>query len=38
MSFLIAGGALTVVSGLFGMGSAKRVRRAANAEKKKARS
>jgi|TARA_R110000796_G_scaffold103576_1_gene212958 hypothetical protein len=35
MSFLIAGGALTVVSGLFGMGSAKRARRAANAEKKK---
>ena len=35
MSFLIAGGALTAVSGLFGMGSAKRARRAANAEKKK---
>ena len=35
MSFLIAGGALTVVSGLFGMGSAKRARRAAAAEKKK---
>ena len=35
MSFLIAGGALTVVSGLFGMGSAKRARRRAAAEKKK---
>jgi len=35
MSFLIAGGAVTVVSGLFGMGSAKRARRAAAAEKKK---
>jgi hypothetical protein len=35
MSFLIAGGALTVASGLFGMGSAKRARRAAAAEKKK---
>ena len=35
MSFLIAGGALTVASGLFGMGSAKRARRRAAAEKKK---
>ncbi len=35
MSFLIAGGALTVAGGLFGMGSAKRARRAAAAEKKK---
>ena len=35
MSFLIAGGVLTVASGLFGMGSAKRARRAAAAEKKK---
>ena len=36
MSFLIAGGAaLSVVGGLFGMGSAKRARRRAAAEKKK---
>ena len=35
MSFLIAGGALTVASGLFGMGSAKKARRAAAAEKRK---
>ena len=35
MSFLIAGGALTVASSLFGMGSAKKARRAAAAEKKK---
>ncbi len=35
MSFLIAGGVLTVGSGLFGMGAAKRARRRAAAEKKK---
>jgi hypothetical protein len=35
MSFLIAGGALTVASSLFGMGSAKKARRAAAAEKRK---